>query len=427
MEAGVGDAGQTAFGRDRQGREGQDQEGVDNDAQSGELHLPALDLLAQVLGGTADHQAAQEHAQHDVHDHVHQAHALAAEHAVEHHVQQGHHAAQGCQGVVHVVDGAGGEGCSDGGEQGGLGDAEADLLALHAAHGLAQANLRQLGVARQLREVAQAQAHHENDAHGHEHGAALAAEDGLAVGQAAAHDGVRLVSQLLAVVIHQAEHDHAGAGQDHHAQQLGDVGDDGGVLQRGGGVGAQETAAVGTQVLDGDQGGDGAHGDVLLGALDGGHRLVGHEILGSALPHQDQCHDNGEGDQDAGGDPHQVHKEIADILGALSRKAPDKGDARRVAAGRGHKHHENNDQHLREIAQAALPRVVLQVGVGHEADDGIERQRRLHVPDSVGVKKRKALNAQDQVANRHHHAVGSHQGQRILFPVHALMGIPPSR
>ena len=33
MEAGVGDAGQTAFGRDRQGREGQDQEGVDNDAQ----------------------------------------------------------------------------------------------------------------------------------------------------------------------------------------------------------------------------------------------------------------------------------------------------------------------------------------------------------------------------------------------------------
>ena len=61
---------------------------MDDDAQSGELHLPALDLLAQVLRGTADHQATDEHAENSIHDHVHQAHALAAEHHIEHHVQQ---------------------------------------------------------------------------------------------------------------------------------------------------------------------------------------------------------------------------------------------------------------------------------------------------------------------------------------------------
>lgn len=325
------------------------------------------------------------------------------------------------QGVVHVVDGAGGEGCSDGGEQGGLGDAEADLLALHAAHGLAQANLRQLGVARQLREVAQAQAHHENDAHGHEHGAALAAEDGLAVGQAAAHDGVRLISQLLAVVVHQAEHDHAGAGQDHHAQQLGNVGDDGGVLQRGGGVGAQEAAAVGAQVLDGDQGGDGAHGDVLLGALDGGHRLVGHEILGSALPHQDQCHDNGEGDQDAGGDAHQIHIEVAQVVLAGARQAAAESHAGGVAGGGGDEHHEDDDQHLGEVAQPTLTGVVLQVGVGHEGDNGVEGEGGLHGADAVGVEDRQELDAQDQVADKHHDGVGKYQSQGVFFPAHALI------
>ena len=44
-----------------------------------------------------------------------------------------------------------------------------------------------LGLPCQLGEVAHGQADEEDDAHGHEHGAALAAEDGLAVGQAAAH------------------------------------------------------------------------------------------------------------------------------------------------------------------------------------------------------------------------------------------------
>ena len=67
----------------------------------------------------------------------------------------------GRQGVVHVVDGACGEGCCYGGKQSGLGDAEADFLALHAACGLVEADLRQSRVALQLSPVAKAQANQE--------------------------------------------------------------------------------------------------------------------------------------------------------------------------------------------------------------------------------------------------------------------------
>ena len=113
-------------------------------------------------------------AENGVHDHVHQAHALAAEHHIEHHVQQGNHAAQGSQSIVHVVDRAGSKRGGSGGEHGGLGNAEADFLALHAAHGLVQPQLGQGRVALALRPVADAQADEEDDAHGEEDGAALA-------------------------------------------------------------------------------------------------------------------------------------------------------------------------------------------------------------------------------------------------------------
>ena len=107
----------------------------------------------------------------------------------------------------------------------------------------------------------------------------------------------------------------------------------------------------------------------------------------------------------------------------LPTSSADERHAGGVAAGRGDEHHEDDDQHLGEIAQAALAGIVLQVGIGHEADDGVEGQRRLHISNAVGVEQRNTLNPQDQVADGHHDGVGPHQGQSILFPVHSLVGI----
>ena len=111
----------------------------DDDAQRGELHFPAFDLFAQVFRRAPDHQAADEHCQNGVQDHIHQTDALAAEYYVQHHVQQRDHAAQRRQGVVHIVHRTGRKRGRDGGEHRRLRNTEADLLALHTAHGLVQA------------------------------------------------------------------------------------------------------------------------------------------------------------------------------------------------------------------------------------------------------------------------------------------------
>ena len=45
----------------------------------GQLDLPGLDLLAQVLGRPADHQPGEKHGDDDVHQHVQETGADAAE------------------------------------------------------------------------------------------------------------------------------------------------------------------------------------------------------------------------------------------------------------------------------------------------------------------------------------------------------------
>ena len=156
MKAGIGNAGPTSGRRHRQGGKGQNQQRMDDDSQCGQLHLAPLNLLAQIFGGTPYHQPADEHRQNSVKNHVHQTHALAAKDAVEHHVHKRHHAAQRRQCVMHVIDRTGGEGCSYRGKQRGLGDAEADLLAFHAARGLSETDLGQRRIALLFRPVAKA-------------------------------------------------------------------------------------------------------------------------------------------------------------------------------------------------------------------------------------------------------------------------------
>ena len=77
------------------------------------------------------------------------------------------------------------------------------------------------------------------------------------------------------------------------------------------------------------------------------HHHISAEILGNALPYQQQSADDGERKQNTGRNPDQIDKEVAHIVLGLSRKAPDKGDAGGIAAGRRNKHHKDDDQHLR--------------------------------------------------------------------------------
>ena len=89
---------------------------MDDDGQGCEFHLPAFDLFAQILGGASHHQSADKDGQDRIQDYVHQANAFAAEYTVEHHMQKWNQPAQRRQGIMHIVDGSGGKGCSHRGE-----------------------------------------------------------------------------------------------------------------------------------------------------------------------------------------------------------------------------------------------------------------------------------------------------------------------
>src|SRR5437016_4991890 len=57
-------------------------------------------------------------------------------------------------------------------------------------------------------------------------------------------------------------------------------------------------------------------GDRLRGPFHGGHRLRGMEVLDDALAHEEQGPEDGEGEQDAGAGPGEVHPEVAQRAGA---------------------------------------------------------------------------------------------------------------
>ncbi len=119
------------------------------------------------------------------------------------------------------------------GEQGGTGDAEADLLALHVATGLqgrslvVDAELGDRRIAGGFGPVGRGHAAQEQQAHDGEHRPALA----LVADHAAEHVGERATDR-----------------EDQH--QLDEIGDGVGVLERMRGIGVEEAAAVGPQHLD---------------------------------------------------------------------------------------------------------------------------------------------------------------------------------
>ena len=93
-------------------------------------------FLPTYSGVRPDHQAGDEHRDDDEQQHAVEAGADAADDDLaELHVDERDHAAERGEAVVHGVDGAAGGGRGDDGEQGGRGDAEADLLAFHVAAG----------------------------------------------------------------------------------------------------------------------------------------------------------------------------------------------------------------------------------------------------------------------------------------------------
>ena len=230
---------------------------MDQQREHGQLHLAGFDLLAQVLGRASDHQPGDEHADDQVQQQVDHAHALAAEDAVEPHAGQRRQAGQRIEAVVGAVDGAAGDRRGHGGERRAGGGAETQLLAFQVA----QAPDPPAAPGR-------------GGLSGHLPGAPVGAGFGCSVSQYTAqtdpatnmliidaedHPGVRRCRNMRPNVSTRAK------GYRQKFMTLRKLLQAPRVLVGVGRIGPEEPAAVGAQVLDGDDGGDRTAGDLLLG------------------------------------------------------------------------------------------------------------------------------------------------------------------
>ena len=184
-------------------------------------------------------------------------------------------------------------------------------------------------------------------------------------------------------------------------QHLQQVRQRGRILVRVGGVGVEEAAAVGAELLDALLGGDRTHrqslgaravrllhgvaGGVLDGVAGGvglrllpgerlecGHVLVGAEVLDDSLRHQRERQQQRQRQQHVQRRARQVDPEVADGARAVPRQAADQRDRHHDAAGGRQEVLHREPRHLREVAHGRLAGVALPVGIGDEAHRGVE-------------------------------------------------------
>ena len=140
------------------------------------------------------------------------------------------------------------------------------------------------------------------------------------------------------------------------------------------GVGVEEAAAIGAEHLDRDLRGDRADRDGLLGAFQRRGVDVGAERLRHALPDQEQRVDDADRQQDVERAAGDIDPEIADRAHRGAGEAADQRHRQHDAGRRRQEVLVRQAEHLREIGQRAFAAVVLPVGVGDEADRGVEGQ-----------------------------------------------------
>ena len=191
-------------------------------------------------------------------------------------------------------------------------------------------------------------------------------------------------------------------------------------------VGAEEPAAVGSQVLDGDDGGDRSAADFLRLVLAVFRRSHGARFDRSDLGGGVHCHRDAVGQQHHGHHQAQRHELVGhnaphvEIIVAHVRVAAQPANNRRQPAqpdARRKEHVPNDEEDLAEIGEILLAAVVLQVGVRKEGRYRVEDRRRREHSFAVRVQSDHRLDGQHEEPEDEHHGVGEHHGDRIMLPI----------
>ncbi|MNQ90873.1 hypothetical protein D3C85_1062280 [compost metagenome] len=301
-------------------------------------------------------------------------------------------------GVDRAVRGAGRLGRpGDGGR-----DAEADLLALHVSGGRLDPGRDQSGRRLAFDDVEGRGRAAQQDDGGDGQGA------NVLLGQDAATEG-----------------EEGRPAQDVDADRRDQGGQRRRVFQRMGRVDVEHPAAVDAQLLDGQLAGGREQADRLRSAFQRRRLGRGRQRLHHAQPGQNHGHDEGDGQQDIEAGARQVGPEVADALAAIGDEgAGQRGGDGRAGGRRDEVLHRQAD-HLGEGRNRRLAAIALPVGVGDEADGGVEGQVRADAVKPLRVHRQNALEPQHGVQQDEARQIEGQQGAGVTQPALAAARIDP--
>ena len=277
--------------------------------------------------------------------------------------------------------------------------AEADLLALHVAAG--QPERIEAGRALGFGPVAERDAGDEEHAHHGEDGPALP----LVADHAAEDVGQRRADREDRDHLHEVRQRASGSRRD--ARQLA----------------LKKPPPLVPSILMAICEATGPDGDRLLGALERRRVDIRPERLRHALPDEEERVDDADRQQDVERAAGDIDPEVADGLCGGARKAADQRDGEHDAGGRRQEVLVRQAEHLHEVGHRAFAAVVLPVGVGDEADGGVEGQVRRHGRHAGRIVRQRACSAQQNVEDEESADVKEQHGDRIGEPVLLALGI----
>ncbi len=163
------------------------------------------------------------------------------------------------------------------------------------------------------------------------------------------------------------------------------------VLERMRGIGVEEAAAVGAELLDDLLAGDRPDRNGLLRPFER-HRF---DRAGEGLRHAEsdehQSADERDRQKNVERDAGHIDPEIADSRRARACKAAHQSEGHRQSRRRRHEVVHGEAEHLGQMAHRGLAAVVLPVGVGDEAHRGVEGEVRRHGVEAARIERQKAL------------------------------------
>jgi len=170
------------------------------------------------------------------------------------------------------------------------------------------------------------------------------------------------------------------------------------VLERVGGVGVEEPAAVGAEHLDRLLRGDRSARDRLRRSGEGVRVDEAVQVLDDAAGQQDHRGHDRHRQQQPTEAAREVDPEVADRALPAPREAAHERDGDRDADGGGDEVLHGEAGELHEVAHGRLGRVRLPVGVGDEGCRGVERQALRHgrEPERSGQEGLQALQRVDE-------------------------------